>query len=155
MIVGTKELARLLSLDISRIGQLVEKGLPKEGRGKFEDSVCIRWYVDFKSDSTPAASTDVNEARKKLYDAQVVKTELETSRIKRETIPADEHMIDMNQLGVMFSSGLDAIGGRLAAQLAGMDDPAVIAEHLTTETNAIRETVADAITTYSGTVSHR
>lgn len=54
-------------------------------------------------------------------------------------------MIDMSQLAVLFSTGLDSIGGRLAAQLAGMDDPAVISEHLTIETNAI--------TTYTGTIS--
>lgn len=154
MIIGTQALARLLSLDKSRIGQLVAKGMPKQGRGKFDDAECIRWYVEFKMKSVeaPSESSDVNEARKRLYDAQVVKTELETAKVRRETIPADEHMIDMNQLAVLFSSGLDAIGGRLASQLAGMTDPAVIAEHLTTETNAIRESVADAIATYSGTI---
>ena len=154
METGTQLLATLLGLDKSRIAQLVALGMPKIARGKFDAPACVQWYIDFKvKGNDKPESTDVNEARKKLYDAQVVKTELETSRIKRETIPADEHMIDMSQLGVMFSSGLDAIGGRLASQLAGMTDPAEISEHLTTETNAIRESVADAITAYSGTVS--
>ena len=154
MVIGTQQVADLLGLSRERITQLVKKGMPKQARGKFDAAECVQWYIRFRLEGVEKpASTDVNEARKKLYDAQVVKTELETSRIKRETIPADEHMIDMSQLGVMFSSGLDAIGGRLASQLAGMTDPAEISEHLTTETNAIRESVADAITAYSGTVS--
>jgi phage terminase Nu1 subunit (DNA packaging protein) len=155
VIVGTEQLATLLGLNRSRIHPLVAKGMPKLDRGKFDAPACIQWYIAFKvKGHEKPASSDVNEARKKLYDAQVIKTELETSRIKREMIPADEHMIDMNQLAVMFSSGLDALGGRLAAQLAGMTDPAVIAEHLTTETNAIRESVADAIAAYGRTVSN-
>ena len=156
MIVNQKELAEAFSLSPGRIRQLVLEGLPKAERGKYDLAVCIKWFIDYKLEKAagPLASTDVNEARKKLYDAQVVKTELETSRIKRETIPADEHLIDLNQLGVMFSSGLDAIGGRLASQLAGMNDPAVISEHLTVEVAAIRESVADAITAYSSTVSN-
>ena len=157
MLVGTQQIADFIGVTRGRIAQLVEKGMPKEDRGKFNAPDCIQWYINFRIEGArgPEGSSDVNEARKKLYDAQVIKTELETSRIKRETIPADEHMIDMNQLAVMFSSGLDAIGGRLAAQLAGMTDPAVISEHLTMETNVIRESVADAITAYSSTVSHR
>lgn len=156
MIIGRKQLAELLGLTEGRIQQLTAEGMPKEARGKYNAPACIRWYIEARINSAagPAASADVNEARKKLYDAQVVKTKLETSKIKRETIPADEHLIDMNQLAVLFASGLDAISGRLAAELAGMTDPAEISERLSDESNAIRESVADAIQSYSRTVSH-
>jgi phage terminase Nu1 subunit (DNA packaging protein) len=155
VIVGTEQLATLLGLNRSRIHPLVAKGMPKLDRGKFDAPACIQWYVVFKvKGHEKPESTDVNMARKRLYDAQVVKTNLDIANTKRQSIPSDEHMIDMNQLAVMFSSGLDALGGRLAAQLAGMTDPAVIAEHLTLETNAIRESVAGAIAMYASTVSH-
>ena len=153
MIVDRQTLSECLNISTNRVSQLVRDGMPKQGRGKYDLAECVRWFLAFKLKTGTHSTANVNEARKKLYEAQVEKTELETSKIKRETIPADEHMIDMNQLAVLFSSGLDAIGGRLASQLAGMNDPAVISEHLTTETNAIRESVADAITTYASTVA--
>lgn len=156
MLVGTQQLADLIGLSRHRISQLVKEGMPKKDRGKFEASESIQWYITFriKGATVTHKSTDVNEARKKLYDAQVVKTELETARIKRETIPADEHMIDMNQLAVMFSSGLEALEGRLPGVLLGVDDPAVMSETIRTETTEIRTNVADAITAYTDTISN-
>jgi len=69
-------------------------------------------------------------------------------------ISADDVMVDMNQLGVIVSGGLDAISGRLAQELAGMTDAVEIQDKLLIETNAVRESIADAIETYSGTISH-
>lgn len=155
MIVGTQQIADLIGVTRGRIGQLVKEGFPKSERGKFDAAQCVHWYIAFKiKGHEKPASSDVNEARKKLYDAQVVKTELETSRIKRETIPADEHMIDMNQLAVMFSSGLDALEGRLPGVLLGVNDSGVMSEVIRTEANEIRNNVADAITAYSSTISN-
>ena len=154
MEVDRNQLSEFLGISKSRIMQLVRQGvLTRVSRGLYDAPACIQAYIDFKLEG-PKGSSDVNEARKKLYDAQVVKTNLEIATTKRLTIPSDEHMIDMNPLAVLFSSGLDALGGRLAAQLAGMTDPAEIAAHLTLETNAIRESVADAITLYASTVNH-
>jgi phage terminase Nu1 subunit (DNA packaging protein) len=152
MIVTRQTLSECLNISTNRVSQLVRDGMPRERRGKYDLAQCVRWYLGFKLKSGPHSTANVNEARKKLYEAQVEKTELETSRIKRETIPADEHMIDMNQLAVMFTSGLDALTGRLSSVLPG--DQAANAELILKETNAIRESVADAITMYASTVSN-
>jgi len=130
--------------------------MPKVARGKFDDAECIGWYVDFKMKSVeaPSASADVNTARKRLYDAQVVKTELDIATTKRMSIPADEHLIDMNQLAVMFVSGLDALVARVASEVPyPVTGPAMLQDQLLKETNAIRADVANAITTYASTVS--
>ena len=152
MIINRSTLAECLGVTVGRVTQLVNEGMPRCARGKYDLPLCVRWYLDYKLKGGPNVSADVNEARKKLYDEQTIKTKLETSRIRREVIPSDEHMIDMNQLAVMFSSGLDSIGGRLASELAGVSDARKIADLLAHETAAIRESVADAITGYANTL---
>jgi phage terminase Nu1 subunit (DNA packaging protein) len=154
MIVTRQTLSECLNISTNRVSQLVRDGMPKEARGKYDLAECVRWYLGFKLKSGPHSTANVNEARQALYEAQTEKVALETARIRKETVAADQYMIDLNQMAVLFSSGLDSIGGRLASQLAGMTDPAEIAAHLTHETNAIRESVADAIAMYASTVSH-
>ena len=133
---------------------MVAKGMPKQARGRFDDAACTQWYIAYKVESAtaPDASTDVNTARRRLYDAQVIKTNLETERARRETIPADIHLADMLAVQQIFNTALDGLDGTLADDLADLNDPAAIADRLTAATHAARESVADNIVAYAATV---
>ena len=151
MIIDRHELARLLGLTPSRIQQLCAEGMPKHGYGKYDSGVCIHWYIAFRQ-RNPQGSSDVTAARKQLYDAQCHKVSLENERTRRETIPADEVLADMQAFQRITDKALDGLDATLAAKLAILSDPAEISAHLTLETNAIRESVADAIVEYAKTV---
>lgn len=145
-------IAECLGVTDGRINQMTKAGMPQAARGKYSVPDCVRWYIDMRLKSG-TGSSNVNEARKKLYDEQIEKTKLETAKLRGSVIDTDDYHVDLNQMGVLFSSGLDAISGRLAAELAGMSDPAEIAERLLHETNEIRSSVANAIVAYTGTIS--
>jgi hypothetical protein len=125
--------------------------MPKHGYGKYDSGVCIHWYIDLKQ-RNPQGSPDVIEARKRLYDAQTHKTQLETERTRRETIPADIHLADMLAVQKIFSDALDGLDNTLADDIAGMNDATAVADRLRLATNATRQTVADNIVAYAGTV---
>ncbi len=153
MIVDRKELSRLMGLSISRIMQLAREGiLTRVDRGRYDVGQCVHEYIDFKKQGGQSGSSDVIESRKRLYDAQTHKTELETERTRRETIPADEHLADMGELQKIFGAALDELDKSLACDVAGLSDAAAVAERLTLATNAVREIVADNILEYSRTL---
>lgn len=153
--VSPSELARYLSITPGRVTQLCHAGvLSKLSRGKYDLYPCVQAFINFKVESAinSRGSTDVNEARKKLYDIQTVKTELETERTRRETIAASEHVTDMRELQKIFGAALDGLDNSLACDIAELNDAAAVSERLTRATNNVRQGVADAIVEYAATV---
>ena len=152
--VDRSTLAEVLSVTPGRVTQLCHAGiLSKVARGLYDLNTCVQAYIEFKvSSATLQASSDVNEARKKLYDAQVIKTELETERTRRETIPADIHVTDLHAFKRITNAALDGIDDGLARDLADLSDPAAISDRMTQATNAVRTAVADDILKYSATL---
>jgi phage terminase Nu1 subunit (DNA packaging protein) len=96
MIVDRKELSRLMGLSISRIMQLAREGVfTRVDRGRYDVAQCVDAYINFKIQGGQSGPRDVTEARKRLYDAQCHKTELENERIRRETVSAADHLESM------------------------------------------------------------
>jgi hypothetical protein len=52
----------------------------------------------------------------------------------------------------IFSDALDGLDNTLADDIAGMNDATAVADRLRLATNATRQTVADNIVAYAGTV---
>ena len=143
-IVNREQLTEVLGLSKSRITQLVREGMPKIALGKFDGARCCRWYIDFKT--RPAKdSTDVLEARQRLYDAQLVKTKLETGRQRDELIPADEVLRDMHQLQAIVDAELEPLPATLAQELARLTDPAAVQNCIMSGANRARTRIADAL----------
>ena len=154
-LVDLPTLAEYLSLTPGRVTQLVKAGiLERVSRGQYDAPASIARYLTFRLESAAAsdATADVNEARKRLYDAQVIRTSLETARIQRETIPADDHLADLREVESIFNAALDGIDNGLAEDIAGLSDAAAISDRLTLATHAIRASVADSIVSYAATV---
>ena len=147
MIVDRQSLAAALDLTPNRIQQLTVQGMPKVARGRYDLAACTQWYIAFKLNGAQESS-DVNEARKKLYDAQVIKTELETERMRRELIPADEVLRDMNAFQQIVVDTLDGWPERTAQQLVDIIDATAVEEALLVETNAVRDQVAAGLDSY-------
>jgi hypothetical protein len=153
MIIDRAQLSEFLGISKSRIMQLARDGvLDRVGRGQYDAAACVQAFIAFKLEGGQSGSSDVNDARRRLYEVQTQRAELENSRIRRETIPSDEFQIDMCQLAILFTGGLDALTGRLSSVLPG--DQAVNAELILKETSAVREAVADQIAAYARSLIH-
>ena len=46
-IVNAEKVAQALSLTEPRVHQLVNEGLPKEGRGQYDAVKCMLWYIRY------------------------------------------------------------------------------------------------------------
>ena len=153
MIVDRNTLAEFIGLTAGRITQLCHAGvLSKVSRDQYNARQCIQEYINFKMQGGQSGSRDVTEARTALYHAQVHKTELESARIKRETVPADLHLADMLKVQQIFNDSLDDIDPTLPVDLAALSDAATIQARLALATNAIRESVANNIEAFAATV---
>jgi len=154
-IVGTKYIAEVLGISTRRVEQLVKKGLPKHARGKFFLPAVVQWYVKNRLEQISGDSDDIKDARRKLYDSQRERCDLETGRLRRELIDGSEVSIAMNEIGVIVSTMLDALGGRLAQDLAGINKPAEIQSRLFSETRAIRSDIADKLDAFAISLDDR
>lgn len=156
MIVDRGTLAELFGLTAGRISQLVREGvLSKVSRGQYDSAACLQDYINFKLEGGQSGTRDVTEARTRLYEAQTHKTELETERTRRETIPADEHLADMLAFQRIANKALSTLDQTLPGDIAGLADPAAIAAQVRQATHRIREGVADSIEAYAGTLPDR
>lgn len=45
--MNVAQVARALNIDVRRVQQLVNEGLPREARGRYDGSKCIRWYIRY------------------------------------------------------------------------------------------------------------
>jgi phage terminase Nu1 subunit (DNA packaging protein) len=153
MIVDRSELSRLFGISISRFMLLAREGiLSRVSRGRYDVAQCLEQYIAYKLQGGQNGSPDVIAARKKLYDAQTHKTELENERARSETIPADIHLADMRAVQQIFDTALDDLDSTLADDIAGMNDATAVADRLRLATNATRQAVADNIVAYAATV---
>ena len=150
LICDRHKLCEYFGISSSRVSQLTRAGvLIKIARNQYDAPASLQGFIAYKLEGGSSGTRDVVEARAKLYGAQTVKTELEVDRIKRETIPSDQHLADMRELQQIFDNALDGIDPTLANDLAELGEPAAISDRLTLETNSLRQAVADAIVAYT------
>ena len=150
LICDRHELTEYLDISLSRVTQLTHEGvLIKVARNQYDAPACIANFINFKLQGGSSGSSDVIEARARLYAVQTEKTTLETARAKREVIPVDEHLADLRELQQIFDAALDSLDPALATDIAGLAEPAEISDRLTLEATSLRQAVADAIVAYT------
>lgn len=142
MFAKTDEIAEIFGITPARVGQLVKEGFPKAARNKYDIGDCVDWWINRAEQRAEDRGTSLDEERRKLYQAQRIRTDLDNQRTQGNLIPAEDVQIAINELAAIYAGQLDAIGGRLAHEVAGMTEPAEILDLLTREARAIRETVA-------------
>ena len=153
LICDRATLAKYFGLTVGRITQLTREGvMVKVSRGRYDAPESLARFIDFKIQGGASGTRDVTEARKRLYDAQTHKVELESDRVKREHIPSDQHLADLREIERIFNQALDNLDAGLADDLAELSSPAEINDRLMVQTNSLRLAVADSITEYAATV---
>jgi len=159
-LVNHKELASILEVSQATLTTWHrDYGMPmavKGSRGKvhsYNISEVFRWYGTWQVDKVLAQGHEqggkvivlkTEEARLKKHQAD--KAEVEAQIVRGEVLMVEDIKEFLNTIATTYGSQLDALGGRLANELAAIDDPAEIRERLFAEGRRIRETTADALT---------
>jgi len=146
VIVKTQQLTEILDLSKQRIGQLVDEGMPKFSRGRYDAAACVQWYASRLKRRAAGDDSDLAQERLKLYRSQRIRTDLENSRTRKQLIEAPAVRQALVELQAIFASELVALDYEtLALELASMKEAGQVLARLTDEGRAIREAVADKI----------
>lgn len=133
------EVAELCRKPVQTVHDWTRGGLrsAKPGRNRVvEDEDLIRFLA--------ARDYEPGSQRDRLAKAQAIKVELANAQRRGELIFADQVAEALSTLAADLSARHDALPGRLANELAGLTDPAVIRSRLLDELRAVRGAFADA-----------
>ena len=142
LIVSRNDFAELLGVSGGTVTNWMDAGMPADRTGRQRQVVRITlskalpWVVSHRE-------TKGGE-RERLAAEQADKFALENSRRRGELIYADQVAEVMARIAAELSSRLDAVPGRVAGELAGISDPAVIRQRLLDEHRAVRAAFAGA-----------
>jgi len=158
-LVSHKELASILDITQTTLtGWHRDQGMPVAVKGKkgstysYDMAAVFRWYGAWQVDKVLAKGherggkiVDIKreEARLKMHQAD--KAEIEALKAKNEVLMIEDVKDTLNDVAVIYGSQLDALGGRLANELAAIEEPAEIRQKLFAEGRRIREATAHAL----------
>jgi phage terminase Nu1 subunit (DNA packaging protein) len=153
-------IAKLFNLTERRIQQLAKEGIiPKSERGKYSLVAVVQGYVKYLQDRAAGRSagsyrdeSDIKVERKRLITAQANKIESENHKLRGELVPFELVEDVLNEMAVLYGSGIDALPGRLANELAGINEPAEIKVRLFDECRQIRIATASLLRRFAETV---
>lgn len=153
-------IAKLFNLTERRVQQLAKEGvIPKGERGKYDLVGAVRGYVKYlqeralgRSDAAYNDEADIKLERKRLIKAQADKTESENQKLRGELVPFELVEDVLNEVAVLYGTSVDALPGRLANELAGINDPAEVKSRLFDECRRIRIATADLLRRFAETV---
>jgi phage terminase Nu1 subunit (DNA packaging protein) len=127
-IVSIKDVAAALNLTTARVHQLVQEGLPKKLRGKYDQDECTGWYIRYLQtlverkmvvdEGGKLFATDRQE-RLRLLTADADMRELELARERSQLVAVDEVEKEMADLVLTTKARVLAVAGRVAPDLIG------------------------------------
>lgn len=146
-------LANLLNLTERRVQQLAKEGIiPKAKKGQYDWVSCVKNYIQYlqdralgRTDGRYRDASDIKFERKRLIKAQADNAECEYQLRRGELVALNLVIEILNEVAVLYGSSVDALPGRLAPELAGMNDPALIKAKLFDECRHIRNLTAERL----------
>jgi hypothetical protein len=144
---GIDVITRLLNLTEQRVHQLVKAGIiPRADRGQYQLAPTVAAYVRYLQEQVQARGKPAEQqSRLALRSEQQRRLKLENDEREGRLIPFDHAQAITDEIAATFVMCLEALPGRLAGELAGMDQPSLIRGRLKAEVYAIRTQVADRI----------
>lgn len=156
--ISKKDLADLLGKSERWVSKLIEEGLPTQGGGgrgvavQIDSQAAIEWLIlrevrreigDEGDDEEGLSSASAED--RLLKRARREKLQLEIDQVRGRLIP-NETFVSLNtSIAAIYATQLDALPSRCAADLAIIDDPALIRDRLFKETRTIRAATADRL----------
>ena len=148
-LVGSSAVAQALNITTRRVEQLVQEGMPRSGRGKYDLGACLLWYVRYLQKALEARSPrtntgangndpDFGEVKLRGARADAELKELELARQRGE-------VVEVEQAARLWD---DAVTKMRAKMVASINATAVRCVGLTTIAQAhaaLRAMVNDAL----------
>ena len=156
--ISKKDLADLLGKSPRWISKLIEQGLPTSGGGgrgvevQIDSQAAIEWLIlhevrremgdeGEEEEGVSSASTE----DRLLKRARREKLQLEIDQVRGRLVPIDAVVAINTSIAAVYATQLDALPSRCSADLAVLDDPAIIRNRLFEETRRIRAATADRL----------
>jgi len=151
--LNSADLGRLLGIDGRHVRRLSAQGvLPRAGTGRhamFDAFLCVPLFIAYVRQGGEKV-VGIAQSRQALVEVQRRALELKTRRAEREVIPIEEAAQGFEAAMVALGAQLDGLGGRLAGELVGATDVAVIRQRIFDECRRLRNTVAGALEALAG-----
>ncbi len=128
--VAAETAAAHLDLSVTRFNDLVRQGvLPKDGRARFDiDAVRIAYIRHIRDiaggKKSGVDAPELTAERARLARAQADKAEMEVAALEGKLVPAESVEKIWTALATSFRSRMVAMPGKLAHQLAAIQNPA-------------------------------
>ena len=157
-IISKKDLADLIGKSDRWISKLIDEGLPTVGGGgrgiavQIDSQAAIEWLIlrevrremgDDGEDDEGASSASTED--RLLKRARREKLQLEIDQVRGRLIPNETFVALNTSIAAVYATQLDALPSRCSADLAIIDDPAIIRARLFEETRRIRKATADRL----------
>jgi phage terminase Nu1 subunit (DNA packaging protein) len=127
-IIGIKQVAAALNLTASRVQQLVQEGLPKKLRGKYDKDECTGWYIRYLQalvekkaivDEGGRIFASEREERLRQIRADADLTEIKLARQRGQLVLIDDVEKEISDLVLTTKARVLAVAPRLAPELVG------------------------------------
>ena len=134
-IIRIKQVAAVLNLTPSRIQQLVQEGLPKKLRGKYDQDECTGWYIRYlqalverKAIVDEGGQIFATEKAERLRQirADADLTEIKLARERGQLVRVDEVEKEMSDLVLTTKARVLAVAPRVAPDLVGENSRVMI-----------------------------
>jgi hypothetical protein len=134
-VVGIKQIAAILNLTPARVHQLVQLGLPKTLRGKYDQDLCVGWYVRYLQALVEkkaivgeggAVVANEREERLRLLRADADLREITLARERSQLVSIEDVDREMTDLVLITKARVFAVGARVAPELVGQDSRLMI-----------------------------
>lgn len=156
--ISKKELADLIGKSPRWISKLIDEGMPIAGGGgrgvevQIDSQAAIEWLVarevrrelgDEDDDGEGLASASAED--RMLKRARREKLQIEIDKERGRLLPAETVGQVLVSVAAVYATQLDALPSRCAADLAVIDDPAIIRARVFEETRRIRAATAERL----------
>lgn len=149
----TDGLATLLGVVRETITRFAKvEGMPKAERGKYHVKECFDWFLDRERGKSSKDAPADKKARMLVARQQELRYKIENAEKLNELLPADLVQNAINQMASTLANQLDGLGPRMAAELAQIDDPAIVQRKLFDECRSIRSAATAALATIAGDI---
>lgn len=135
-IYSSRETAAVLGVDMRTLQRHVHRGMPCEGRDRFDLREAVQWFFTWeverqRGDAATSAAVD------DLLRAQAAKVTLQIAKLRSDVVLVADVQQRFNLMASTVATGLDSLGSRLAGDIADRDDVTEIAAVLDRELAAI------------------
>ena len=146
--VGVGEVARFCRISTRRVQQLVKEGMPQIERGKFNLAEAAQWYIGFLQDAIKRQGSGRSNDSLKKRQAEVLKYRAQKEKLEfkvrsGELIETEKAKQVIREAMVIIATSEDSLAGRLAGELARIDEPALIRQTLLKELRRGRSQAAN------------